>query len=87
MQGDPPAGPSEQGEPASKMGRCSGDGALLSAVTAIANPGIPYSHKGDPYFPTDAPGSDCLIVKSGESHMRFFIDDVAEWERYIFELK
>jgi hypothetical protein len=69
------------------MGGCSGDRALLSAVTAIANPDIPDFRKGDPYFPVDAPVPDCLIVKSGQSHMQFFIEDSAEWERYIFELK
>jgi hypothetical protein len=65
------------------MGGCSGDGALLSAVTAIANPDVPKARKGDPYFPTDA---DCIIVKSGQSHIQF-IENIAEWERYIFELK
>jgi len=85
IQGGPPAGASEQGEPASKMGGCSGDRALLSAVTAIANPDVPVG-KGDPYFPRDAPGPNCLIVKSGQSHLQF-IEDIAEWERYIFELE
>jgi hypothetical protein len=83
MQGDPPTSLSEQGEPASKMGGCSGE---LSAVTHIANPDVLKARKGDPYFPTNAPGPDCLIVKYGQSHIQF-IANIAEWERYIFKLK
>jgi hypothetical protein len=59
--------------------------ALPSAITAVANPYIADLHKGDPYFAKDAPGTDCLIVTSGQSHLPF-ISDVTEWERYILEI-
>ncbi len=75
-----------QGEPASEIGGRNGDRALLPAVTAIANPYVEDHRQGDPYFPTDAPGPDCLIVKSGQSHMPF-IRDLSEWDRHIFEIK
>jgi len=74
VQNAPLSGPSAQ----DKLG------ALPSAITAVANPYADL-RKGDPYFPKDAPGFDCLIVASGRSHLPF-MSDLDEWERYIFEI-
>jgi len=86
VQNAPLAGPSEQGEPASEMGRCSGDGPLLSATTAIANLYVADSHQVDPHFAEGAHGPGCLIVRSGRSHLHF-VGNHPKWERYIFEIK
>ena len=86
VQNAPVAGSSEQGEPASEIGGRNGDGAPFPAVTAIANPYAQDSDQGDPHFPEDIPGPDCLIAKSGKSHLHW-VGDPSKWERYIFEIK
>jgi hypothetical protein len=74
VQNAPLSGPSAQ----DKLG------APPSVIAAVANPYVADPRKGDPYFPKDGP--DCLIVKSGRSHLPF-IGDISEWERYIVEIK
>jgi hypothetical protein len=79
VQNSSVTGSSEQGEPATEIGE-------LPAVTAIPNPYVQDLSQGDPYFTENVPGPDCLIVKSGRSHLHS-VGDLSKWERYIFEIK
>jgi hypothetical protein len=74
VQDAPLSDPSEKG----------GDLGLPSAVTAVANPYVEDFREGDTYF-AEAPGPDCLLVKSGLSHLAF-MDNLSAWKRHIFEI-